>query len=65
MLTLAFVVLIFIGIVAYFGIETLNWKKAIIYGLFYLALVGVAYFLNGGVSFIVDKFVNSVVDILF
>lgn len=65
MLTLSFVVLVFISIVAYLGIETLNWKKVVIYGLFYLVLVGVAYFLNDGVSFVVDKFVNSVVSILF
>ena len=65
MLNLSFVVLLFIGIVAYAGTMVLNWKKAIVYGLFYLSLIGVAYFLNDGVSFVVDSFVNAVVDILF
>ena len=65
MLNLSFVVLLLIGIVAYVGIKTLNWKKAIVYGLFYLSLIGVAYFLNDGVSLVVNSFVNAVVDILF
>ena len=62
---LTFILLIFVSIVAYLGIEKLNWKSAIIYGLFYLSLVGVAYHLNDGVASVVNSFVNSVVGILF